>query len=74
MLIKSGFAVKPKVLTKRMWISLEKLAELTEAHFTQVSRYERAVIKPNAEAMIKLVMGLDITDDFLINGTAIYGA
>ena len=58
-----------RTLRKQRGISQAALAEQTNVHFTQISRYERAESKPNAEAITRLATALDTTVDYLMNGT-----
>jgi transcriptional regulator with XRE-family HTH domain len=58
-----------RTLRKQRGVSQAALAEQTNVHFTQISRYERGESKPNAEAITKLATALDTTVDFLMNGT-----
>lgn len=50
-------------------ISQQELAKMAKVHYTNVGRYERGDAKPSAEVLNKLAMALDVSPDFLMNGT-----
>lgn len=50
-------------------LSQQKLAELTETHYSNIGRYERGDAKPSAEVLNRIAQVLEISPDFLINGT-----
>ena len=67
--MQDAFSDRLKALRKQRGISQAELAEQTEVHFTQISRYERGETKPNADAVTKIAKALDTTVDYLMNGT-----
>ena len=50
-------------------ISQQELAKLVGVHYTNIGRYERAEANPTTNVLNKLAQALDVTPDFLINGT-----
>lgn len=50
-------------------LSQQKLAELAETHYSNIGRYERGDAKPSAEVLNRISQILEISPDYLINGT-----
>ena len=50
-------------------ISQQDLAVLVGIHFTNIGRYERGEAIPSAQVLNKLAQALDVSPDYLINGT-----
>jgi len=50
-------------------LSQQKLAELTETHYSNIGRYERGDAKPSAEVLNRIAQVLEVSPDFLINVT-----
>jgi len=50
-------------------ISQQKLAEIANVHYTNVGRYERGDAKPSAEILNRLANALEVSPDYLMNGT-----
>lgn len=50
-------------------ISQQKLAEITLTHYSNIGRYERGDAKPSAEVLSKIALALEVSPDYLINGT-----
>ena len=50
-------------------ISQQELAKLVGVHYTNIGRYERGEAVPSAHVLNKLAQSLDVTPDYLINGT-----
>ena len=50
-------------------ISQQELADLVGIHLTNIGRYERGEASPTANILNKLASALEVTPDFLINGT-----
>jgi len=67
--MQNTFAERLRALRKKRGISQAELAEQTQVHFTQISRYERGETNPNAETVSKIAKALDTTVDYLMNGT-----
>ncbi len=50
-------------------VSQQKLAEITDTHYSNIGRYERAGAKPSAEVLNRIAQALEVSPDYLINGT-----
>lgn len=50
-------------------LSQNDLAKIIGIHVTNISRYERGENRPAAEVLKKLAEALDVTTDFLMNGS-----
>ena len=50
-------------------ISQQELAKLVGVHYTNIGRYERGEAVPSANVLNKLAQALNVTPDYLINGT-----
>lgn len=50
-------------------ISQTQLAQTTGMHYTQIGRYERGASAPSANALQKLAGALEVSTDFLMEGT-----
>lgn len=58
------FQERLKELRKRKGLSQEKLGQAMGLHGITISRYERGVEKPGAEAIIKMAMHFGVTTDY----------
>jgi len=45
------------------------LAKLVKVHYTNIGRYERGEANPSADVLNRLAQALDVSPDYLINGT-----
>lgn len=68
-LMNETFAERLRRLRKQKRLSQADVANLMEVHYAQVSRYERGETKPNTQAATKLAQALEVTVDYLMNGT-----
>ena len=50
-------------------LSQSKLAKAIGVHVTNISRYERGENRPTSEVLTKLANELDVTSDFLMDGS-----
>ena len=50
-------------------ISQQELEKLSNVHYTNIGRYERGGAKPSAEVLKRLAMALEVSPDYLLNGT-----
>jgi transcriptional regulator with XRE-family HTH domain len=50
-------------------LSQSELCKLLGIHVTNISRYERGENKPTTEVLTKIANALDITTDFLMDGS-----
>ena len=58
-----------KKLREDKGFSKGKLAELVKIHYSQIGRYERDEASPSAEVLKNLANQLEISTDYLMNGT-----
>lgn len=50
-------------------LSQQQLSQLANVHYTNVGRYERGDAKPSADVLNRLANALEVSPDFLMNGT-----
>lgn len=50
-------------------LSQQKLAELSNTHYSNIGRYERGDAKPSADVINRIAQVLEVSPDYLINGT-----
>jgi transcriptional regulator with XRE-family HTH domain len=50
-------------------LSQQKLAELSDTHYSKIGRYERSDAKPSADVLNRIAQILEVSPDYLINGT-----
>jgi len=50
-------------------ISQQELARLVGVHYTNIGRYERGEADPSTNVLNKIAQALEVTPDYLINGT-----
>lgn len=65
----STLAERLKQGRKDKGLSQQKLAELAEVHYTNVGKYERGEATPSASVLNRIAQALELSPDFLINGT-----
>lgn len=63
------FKDRLKEARSRKKLSQNDLAKIVEVHVTNISRYERGENRPTTEVLSRLAAALDITTDFLMNGS-----
>lgn len=54
---------------KQKELSQQELAKLVKVHFTNIGKYEREEAIPSADVLNRIAKALDVTTDFLLNGT-----
>ena len=59
-----------KTLRESRELSKSALAEKISLHYSQIGRYERDEANPSADMLKKLANELNVTTDFLMNGTS----
>jgi len=50
-------------------LSQQELARLAKIHFTNISKYERDEAIPSADVLNRIAKVLEVTNDFLLNGS-----
>jgi transcriptional regulator with XRE-family HTH domain len=58
-------AREAKALTK------DKLGKIVAVHHSQIGRYEKGEASPSAEVLKKMANALDVSTDYLMNGTTL---
>jgi transcriptional regulator with XRE-family HTH domain len=64
-----GFGTRIHDLRKIKSLSQQDLAKKIGVHFTNLGKYERDEAIPSADTLNKLAKALDVTSDYLLNGT-----
>lgn len=54
---------------KAKGVSQQALAELAQVHYTNIGKYERGEANPSAAVLNRIAQALELSPDFLINGT-----
>jgi transcriptional regulator with XRE-family HTH domain len=65
-----SFAIRLKKARVDKGLSQTELASLVGIHYTQIGRYENKGSQPSADVLAKLANALEISSDFLMNGTS----
>ena len=55
-------------IRERRGLTLQQIEDLTGISFNTISRYERGVISPNIDTVLKIARALGVTVDELVNG------
>ena len=50
-------------------VSQQELEKISKVHYTNIGRYERGEAKPSAEVLKRLAAALEVSPDYLLNGT-----
>lgn len=54
---------------KAKGISQQELAKMAKIHYTNISKYEREEATPAADVLNRIAKVLEVTNDFLLNGS-----
>lgn len=54
---------------KSKGVSQQELAKQAKVHFTNVGKYERGEANPSADVLNRIAKALEISPDYLLNGT-----
>jgi len=65
----NGFPARLRQLRKQRNLSQTQLARVVEVHYNHIGRYERGTSRPSAEALRRLADALDVSTDYLLEGT-----
>jgi transcriptional regulator with XRE-family HTH domain len=65
-----GLGERLKVLREAKGLSKSALAEKIQLHYSQIGRYERDEASPSADMLKKLANELNVTTDYIMNGTS----
>lgn len=66
----SNFGERIKNLRESKSLSKGQLADLIKIHYSQIGRYERNEATPSSEVLRNLANRLEVSTDFLMNGTS----
>jgi transcriptional regulator with XRE-family HTH domain len=50
-------------------LSQQELAKISDVHYSNIGRYERGDAQPSAELLNRIARALEVSPDFLMNGT-----
>lgn len=50
-------------------LSQQELASISDVHYSNIGRYERGDAQPSAELLNRIAKALEVSPDFLMNGT-----
>lgn len=64
-----SLANRLKEARKNKKLSQQELAKISKVHYSNIGRYERGNAQPSAEALNSIAKALEISPDFLFNGT-----
>jgi len=67
--IDTGFAKRLRELRHAKGLSQTELGKLVGLHYTHIGRYERGTARPSGNALKRLADTLDVSVDYLIEGT-----
>jgi len=66
----TGFSQRLRELRRQRNLSQTELGEQVDLHHTHISRYERGVSRPSADALRRLAEVLGVTTDYLMEGAS----
>lgn len=64
-----GFGDRLLEARKLKGFSQQQLAKMAKVHFTNLGKYEREEAIPSADILNRMAKALDVTTDFLLNGS-----
>ena len=64
-----GLAERLKSGRKNKNLSQQALAKLANVHYTNIGKYEREEANPSSSVLNKIAQALELSPDYLINGT-----
>ena len=67
--VKSSFGQRLTEAREAKGFTKDKLGKLIKIHYSQIGRYERNEASPSADALKKMANALNISTDYLMNGT-----
>jgi len=65
-----SFAERLKRARQEKGLSQSELANSVGIHYTQIGRYENKGARPAADILAKIANALEVSSDYLMNGTA----
>lgn len=67
--VKSSFGQRLTEAREAKGFTKDKLGKLIKIHYSQIGRYERNEASPSADALKKMANALNVSTDYLMNGT-----
>jgi transcriptional regulator with XRE-family HTH domain len=67
--VKASFGQRLKEVREAKGLTKDKLGKTINIHYSQIGRYERNEASPSAEALKKMANALNMSTDYLMNGT-----
>jgi transcriptional regulator with XRE-family HTH domain len=67
--VKSSFGQRLKEAREAKGLTKDKFGKLVKIHYSQIGRYERNEASPSADVLKKMANVLDVSTDYLMNGT-----
>jgi transcriptional regulator with XRE-family HTH domain len=64
-----SLADRVKQARKNKGLSQQALAGISNVHISNIGRYERGDANPSADVLNRIAQALDVSPDYLINGT-----
>ena len=64
-----SLATRLKQARKDKNLSQQELANISDVHYSNIGRYERGDAQPSAELLNRIAKALEVSPDFLMNGT-----
>lgn len=64
------FGERLKALRENKQLTKAALGKMVGVHYSQIGRYERGEANPSSDVLKKMANGLDVTTDYLMNGTS----
>lgn len=66
---KAAFGKRLAAARQAKNLTKEKLGKIVSVHHSQIGRYERGDASPSAEVLKKMANALNVSSDYLMNGT-----
>jgi transcriptional regulator with XRE-family HTH domain len=66
---KTSFGQRLKEVRESKGFTKDRFGKLVKIHYSQIGRYERNEASPSADALKKMANALDVSTDYLMNGT-----
>lgn len=67
---KAAFGKRLAAAREAKGLTKQKLGEVISVHHSQIGRYEKGEASPAAEVLKKMANALNVSTDYLMNGTA----
>jgi transcriptional regulator with XRE-family HTH domain len=66
---KASFGQRLREAREAKGFTKDRFGKLVKIHYSQIGRYERNEASPSADALKKMANALDVSTDYLMNGT-----